>query len=189
MGAWRIQGETGAWEAGIGLAAVIVLGACAGAGMDDFDPAQIRVITPTFATSGCIGLRTTPICAIESTIGCSNHLRNSTCGYKDHSVYAQLRANKDRVEYVIVKSGFANPEKVRAVPEAEWKKHPDFHRFLMNGAFQAKVLDRACPATRPDCEGVPWRMGLFNVVPDKISPDLWTPAMVLAFGISDWFVD
>jgi hypothetical protein len=173
------------------LAALLALGACAGpgSGQDTVDPAQIRIITPTEATSTCIGQRTTPLCAIESTVGCSNYIWNRTCGYKDIPIYAELRANKSRVEYVIVKSGFVNPAKVHAVEEEERKKDPGHYLFLLRGAFQAHVLDRACPEAWPDCGGVPWRVGLFSVVPDRASPGSWTPAFVEDYRSGAWYVD
>ena len=54
------------------LAAALALGACAGSGavMDDFDPAEVRVITPTEATSKCIGDPRTPACALDTMFAC-----------------------------------------------------------------------------------------------------------------------
>ncbi len=55
----------------MGLFSLSVSG-CVGAGsvMDDFDPNQVRIITPTEATSTCIGDPRTPICAIETLLAC-----------------------------------------------------------------------------------------------------------------------
>ena len=62
-----------------GLAAALALGACAGAGMDDIDPAQTRIITPTEATSKCIGDISTPLCAVETFLACMWRLERPHC--------------------------------------------------------------------------------------------------------------
>ena len=40
---------------------------------------EIRVITPTKATSDCVGDLSTPLCAVETLIGCSNYVRVKSC--------------------------------------------------------------------------------------------------------------
>jgi hypothetical protein len=61
------------------LAAALALGACAGTGMDDFDPAQIRIIAPTEATSTCIGDPRTPVCAVETFLACIERRDKRLC--------------------------------------------------------------------------------------------------------------
>jgi hypothetical protein len=44
-----------------------------------FDPKQIRVITPSSATSKCIGDPKTPICAVETLIACTTRIQQRLC--------------------------------------------------------------------------------------------------------------
>jgi hypothetical protein len=60
----------------IGLAAWLCLGAAAAR---EFDPNDIRIITPTEATSTCIGEPKTPVCAVETMMACMVRRDESLC--------------------------------------------------------------------------------------------------------------
>lgn len=172
-------------------ALALALAACTGA--VDIDPAQIRVLTPTtidLNDPNCmIGRRSTPLCAVEFQIICANHLVDMACSGERMPYNVERRRDKDRVEYVIVKSGFANPDKVRAIPKHLWDSHRDYYEYLLKGVFQAHVLERSCPATRPSCEGVPWEAAIFNVGSGGRPPDIWDSGYAVGYYPSNWFVD
>lgn len=46
---------------------------------EKFDPKEIRVITPTTATSKCIGDPKTPICAVETLLACRGLNKKELC--------------------------------------------------------------------------------------------------------------
>lgn len=155
---------------------------------DKIDPAQIRFITPAAATSTCVGKPTTPMCGIETLIGCSHYIWNEACESINKRVYLHVRKN-DRVEYVVVKAGFVNRDKVRAAREASVDKEYGDIPWLTEDAFQAKVLDRTCPAAAASCEGVSWQVGLFTVSPHGTLPEVWSFSSVAVFDLRKWFVD
>ncbi|MEK7245224.1 MAG: hypothetical protein AAB223_04315 [Pseudomonadota bacterium] len=171
-----------------GLAAALALGACAGAGstIDDFDPTQIRIITPTEATSKCIGDPSTPLCAIETTIGCARHVWNEGCP----RVAMNFRRNNPslhlRIEYVILKAGFVNKDKVEIAQKPYENEEFGRYPWLTADAFQARHLWRECSADRSSCEGIPWKEKISTVAP---LGKYWTNSHGGEFDPEDWFVD
>jgi hypothetical protein len=62
------------------FAAFLSLGLASQAIADEkFDPKQVRVITPTSATSKCIGDPKTPICAVETFLACFARQKAELC--------------------------------------------------------------------------------------------------------------
>ena len=152
------------------------------------DPAQIRFITPSASSSPCVGKPTTPMCGIETLIGCASYIWNEACAAINSPVYDHVR--KDiRVEYVIVKAGFVNKDRVRAAHEADKPYDIGHWPWLTEDAFQAKVSDRTCPAALPSCEGIPWELGIYTVDPDDAVPKVWSASMYGLFRDENWFVD
>lgn len=83
------------------IAGAFALGACAGGVMDDFDSAQTRIITPTEATSTCIGDISTPLCTVETFLACMRRLERSFC--EQVGVFGfSLRKNPEPVRYRIL---------------------------------------------------------------------------------------
>ncbi|MEK7245097.1 MAG: hypothetical protein AAB223_03675 [Pseudomonadota bacterium] len=155
---------------------------------DKIDPAAIRFITPSAASAPCIGKPATPMCGIETLIGCSRYIWNEACAVINSPVYPHVRKNV-RVEYAIVKAGLVNRDKVRAAREASVDKEYGDEPWLTEDAFQAKVLNRTCPAEATTCEGVPWRVSVFTVSPHGRIPDVWSFSMYGVFRAETWFVD
>ncbi len=157
---------------------------------DKIDPAAIRFITPTASTSTCIGKPTTPMCGIETLIGCAGYIWNKACEAINKRVYPHVRKNV-RIEYVIVKAGFANRDRVRAVHEKDEADGLDLGHFpwLTEDAFQAIFFQRTCPASAESCEGAPWRHSLYTVSPHGTIPDFWSFSMAGIFVEEYWFVD
>jgi hypothetical protein len=61
-------------------AAILATGLASQAIADEkFDPKQVRVITPTSATSKCIGDPKTPICAVETLLACRARKKQELC--------------------------------------------------------------------------------------------------------------
>ncbi len=143
---------------------------------------EIRTITPTEATSECVGDLSTPLCAVETLIGCSNYVRVKGCkkAYMGRSGNRQIR-----IEYIIVKTGFVDPE---MVAKAKFEKIPsEFGSFpwLTPDGFQAKVKERPCPVKQLNCEKVPWLLTLYSVGPHGKN---WTWAAIGVFVPRNWFV-
>jgi hypothetical protein len=155
---------------------------------DNIAPAQIRFITPSASSSDCIGKPTTPMCGIETLIGCASHVWNEACAAINSPVYPHVRKNV-RVEYVIVKAGFVNKAKARAARDASVDKEYGDIPWLTEDAFQAKVLDRTCPAAAASCEGIPWEIGTYAVSPHGRIPEFWSFSSVAVFDPERWFVD
>ena len=128
----------------------------------------------------------TPMCGIETLIGCASYIWNEACETINRRV---SRPRNDRVEYVIVKAGFVNKAKVRATLEASVDKEYGDIPWLGEDLFQAKVLDRTCPADQTSCAGVPWQVGLFSVGPSARVSGNWSAAMYGLFREAAWFVD
>ena len=96
-----------------GLAAILALGACAGAGsiMDDFDPTEVRVITPTEATSTCIGDISTPLCAVETFLACMRRLERRFC--EQVGVFGfSLRKDPEPVRYRVLSGRILRDEDI-----------------------------------------------------------------------------
>ncbi len=143
---------------------------------------EIRVITPTEATSDCVGDLSTPLCAVETLIGCNSFVRIKGCKKINfgHSENRQIR-----VEYIIVKTGFVDPEMVAA---AKYEKFPsEFGSFpwLNPGQFQARIKERNCSAEKKNCKGVPWLDVEYTVGPHGT---YWDWAADGIFDPHNWFV-
>lgn len=143
---------------------------------------EIRVITPTRATSDCVGDLSTPLCAVETLIGCSNYVRIKGCkkAYMGRSGNRQIR-----IEYIIVKTGFVDPEMVAA---AKYEKYPsEFGSFpwLTPDEFQARIKERTCPVEQKSCKDVPWLDTEYTIGPHGT---YWTWAAVGIFDPRNWFV-
>ena len=154
----------------------------------DIGPAQIRFITPSASSSSCVGRPTTPMCGIETLIGCASYVWNEGCAAINSPVYDHVRKNI-RVEYVIVNAGFVNKDRVRAAHEDD-KPH-DIGRWswLREDAFQARFWKRECPADRSTCEGIPWGERLYTISPHGTIPQFWWASSVALFDSVDWFAD
>jgi hypothetical protein len=124
------------------------LGACARA--VDFDPAEIRVITPTRTTSKCIGDATAPMCAAETLIGCVGRVWNKGCAAVNFDFDPQGLPLR-RIEYVIVKAGFVNREKVRHAKKDDpspGDPEPGAYSWLTEDAFQVLYFTFAAVVRR-----------------------------------------
>ena len=173
-----------------GLAAALALGACAGAGsvVDDFDPVQIRFITPTSASSPCLGDPTTPMCAAETLIGCAGRVWNEGCP-KVNFDFDPSGLPRFRIEYVIVKAGFVNKEKVRQAKKDDpppGNPEPGQFSWLTEDAFQVLYFGRHCPAEAKRCWEGGWYRSMLTVSPYET---YWTFSLVGHFLPGDWFVD
>lgn len=147
------------------------------------DPSRIKFVTTDAASSRCIGRPKTPMCGIETLIGCYEQVKNAGCvHHKDPRFKGS--GLPIRVEYVVVKSGFVNRKRVRAALRAEggW----DTYRWLTYEAFQVRALTRDCPYSQSSCDGIDWMDSIYTVSPHK---GLWTFSMYGVFFERDFFVD
>lgn len=166
------------------------IAACAGpVSVEGVDPAQIRSITPTAASSPCLSDPTTPLCAAETLIGCAGRVWNEGCP-KVNFDFDPAGLPRLRIEYMLVKAGFVNKAKVREArkddPPADIPE-PGEYSWLSEDAFQVMYFRRECPAEASRCwAGVPWHLSAATVSPQG---KYWTFSLVGAFHPDDWFVD
>lgn len=108
------------------LAAILALGACAGPGsaMNDFNPEEVRVITPTEATSQCIGDPRTPVCAVETLRACFARLDKTLCEKTGiRSEILQFPENPHVDRYRILSARVIRKEDITPkLRDAEWYK-------------------------------------------------------------------
>lgn len=143
---------------------------------------KVRIITPNKATSDCIGDPKTPLCSIETVIGCSSYVWTKGCEKVNyvHSENRQLR-----IEYIFVKVGYVDPE---LVAKAKYEEVPSgFGSFpwLTKDSFQAKVKERSCPVEQKNCKKSPWTLKFYSVSPHG---NYWTWAYAGIFDPYNWFV-
>lgn len=104
------------------VALAFILAACAAPGVDDFDPAEIRGITPTEAASKCIGDVSTPLCAVETFLACMWRLERPLCervGVFDFS----LADRPDPVRYRILSARILRAEDIPDhLRDTDWMK-------------------------------------------------------------------
>ncbi|MBI3506187.1 MAG: hypothetical protein HY059_15220 [Proteobacteria bacterium] len=149
---------------------------------DAVDPSRIRYVTTTDAKSKCVGLSRTPICAIETLIGCVERVRYVGCD-RFNSSWVRKTTSPARVEYIFLRYGRINPRRLRAAIDAEG---PDeFGRGPFNG-FQAHVLTRDCPDDRSSCAGIPWLEGLYTIGPHR---GRWIPASISLYRADEDYID
>lgn len=89
---------------------------------EKFDPKQVRVITPTEATSNCIGDPKTPICAVETFMACSARLDRSLCervGIHEFHFPDKAEAVRYRILKVRILKDKDIPKRLRGV---DWMK-------------------------------------------------------------------
>ncbi|MGB8274856.1 MAG: hypothetical protein WCF16_06240 [Alphaproteobacteria bacterium] len=158
-------------------------------------PAQIRFITPTSATSTCIDELREPLCAIETAVACNNQVWRPSCAVLRDIPYDTFVGR--RVEYVILKSGFVNENRV---PKAEGRgdyseadipdhiEDPDYFDvgWFTSNTFQARVLERVCGSVVATCDGNSWNDEIYSV---NSQNGLWALSWKESFDQSHWFVD
>ncbi|MBI1245641.1 MAG: hypothetical protein GC202_11600 [Alphaproteobacteria bacterium] len=154
------------------------------------DPARIRFVTSTKASSTCIGRPNTPMCGIETLIGCYEQVRNAGC-VQHRDPRLKGKGLPIRVEYVVVKAGFVNRKRVRAALATDYGR--ENWRWLTADEFQVRVFVRQCPDSLASCDGIDWDDAIYAVGPSvyKTGPSrgLWTFAMFGMFSPEDFFVD
>ncbi len=150
---------------------------------DAVDPSRIRFVTTTESSSKCIGRPKTPMCGIETLIGCYEQIKNVGCVHHKDPRFKGAGLPV-RVEYVVVKSGFVNRARVRKALLTDDGRA--FYRWLTYDAFQVRVLTRDCPDSQGSCDGGEWMDSIYTVSPHK---RLWTFSMFGVFFDHDFFVD
>jgi hypothetical protein len=89
---------------------------------EKFDPKEVRVITPTSATSKCIGQPKTPICAVETLLACRGLNKQELCDLV--GVHNQrLDGEAYSYSYRIMKSHiYAKREIPKSLADSYWIK-------------------------------------------------------------------
>lgn len=89
---------------------------------EKFDPKQVRVITPTSATSKCIGDPKTPICAVENLLACRVRKKQELCDLVNiHN--ESLDGKPTSISYRIIKSHvYTKREIPKDMEDSPWMK-------------------------------------------------------------------
>ncbi len=107
-------------------------------------------VTPTEATSKCIGSAETPVCAAETLLACLARGDDSLCRKVGAAPPARSVENAGRIqiEYVVVRVSVIRPEDVTDdTRDLDWYK-PGYTLIEMDR--------RSCPATQPGCSDDSW---------------------------------
>lgn len=103
-------------------------------------------ITPTTATSTCIGGVATPVCTAETLLACLARHDDSLCRRVGVAPPARRldNAGQIQIDYVIVRVSVIRPEDISEdTRDLDWYK-PGYTLIEMDR--------RACPATQPRCD-------------------------------------
>ena len=125
---------------------------------DAVDPARIRYVTTDSASSECLGRPTTPMCGIETAIGCWASVWNIDCARYKWRFRRTEVANPKRAEYVVLEIGAVNRRRLLDARIA----NPGEFKFPSN-ALQARVLQRDCDNPRSTCAPKGWEERLFTL--------------------------
>jgi hypothetical protein len=105
-------------------------------------------LTPTMATSICIGQPRTPICAAETLLACLARTDAALCSTVGVPPPAPLPDGVPQIEYVIERVSVIRLEDVTDdLKELDWYKP---------GHTLVELLRRACPAAQTDCQDESW---------------------------------
>lgn len=139
------------------LAAVFAL-ACAGpvSAQEKFDPKQVRVITPTTASSKCIGDPKTPICAVETLLACRGLNKKELCDLV--GVHNQrLDGEPYSFSYRIMKSHIITKREIpKSLADAYWIKPGYAEVEIEDVSFNDEMCTDFCRvsyALRPSSAG------------------------------------
>jgi hypothetical protein len=105
-------------------------------------------LTPTGATSACLGQPTTPICAAETLLACLARSEARLCRAIGLAPPAPVPDGVPQIEYVIERVSVIRPADVTDdLKDLEWYKP---------GYTLIELLRRSCPATQADCGDESW---------------------------------
>src|SRR3989338_5255955 len=86
----------------------------------------IHFVTPTAASSDCFGDASTPLCAVETLIGCGNYVRRDGCSLVGWGRSADLsewakdwRFKNNRIEYIFIKIRVLTPRRFRELMQTK----------------------------------------------------------------------
>ncbi|MDK9721647.1 MAG: hypothetical protein OEL53_10745 [Rhodospirillales bacterium] len=69
---------------------------------EEINPKQIRVITPTTATSDCIGVPKSPVCAVETILACTRRIDKAMCARAGITNFHYQDKPDERLRYRIL---------------------------------------------------------------------------------------
>jgi hypothetical protein len=124
-------------------------------------------ITPTTASSACIGSAATPLCAVETLLACLTRNDDALC--RRVGVAPPAR-NPDAIgplqaEYAIERVTVIRPDDITDdTRDLEWFKP---------GYTLVEVSRRLCPASESDCDGLDWEYLQVYLGPPGTSGGPW----------------
>lgn len=152
--------------------------AAACAATDAPDPGrfpEIRRITQTEATSGCIGDPRTPLCAVETFLACFERKDRSLCRAVSVEISSFVNSAFRATEYHLLKEYVIRAEDVpQRLKNAPW---------YQPGIVDMELNQRYCRREVPPCDGTEWNRYSFSV---KQSGDTWVVVDWAAEGEEDF---
>ncbi|MBI5120992.1 MAG: hypothetical protein HZA67_08290 [Rhodospirillales bacterium] len=111
---------------------------------EKFDPKEVRVITPTSATSNCIGNPKTPICAVETFLACRVRKKQELCDLVNiHN--ESLEGEPSSISYRIMKSHiFTKHEIPKDMEDSTWMKTGYAHVAIKNYSLKLDWCPKGC---------------------------------------------
>lgn len=132
------------------LLVILAVVAFAGSAVAQMSRSAPGHITPTSATSGCIGAATTAVCAAETLLACLARGDASLCRAVGAVPPARRVENAGRIQidYVVVRVSVIRPEDITDdTRDLDWYK-PGYTLIEMDR--------RACPAEQSHCDSDDW---------------------------------
>ena len=116
---------------------------------------ELRRITPSDATSDCIGDPRTPVCAVETFIACSARHHRPLCRRIGVGDSFSFTGTVETREYAIVYQKRLRPEDIPSYPkDAYWAKP---------GYVEVQIIRRYCRAGQQTCPEEPWWLYTYTI--------------------------
>lgn len=129
---------------------------------EEINPKQIRVITPTTATSDCIGVPKSPVRAVETILACTRRIDKAMCARAGHPDFHYQDKPEEKFRYRILSVKVLTR---KDIPKWHWEKpdglRPDDVEVIvqkpdLRAAFCPKSGCKFTYFVKPD--GIDWRV-------------------------------
>ncbi|MBF0269331.1 MAG: hypothetical protein HQL44_12150 [Alphaproteobacteria bacterium] len=130
---------------------------------EDVNPKQIRVITPTTATSDCIDRPKSPVCAVETFLACTSRIDKAMCARAGHPDFHYQDQPEEKFRYRILSVKILTRKDIL---KEDWEKpdglRPDDVKVVvqnLDAHYSSFCPKSGCPTSywvKPD--GIDWRV-------------------------------
>ncbi|MBI5120057.1 MAG: hypothetical protein HZA67_03570 [Rhodospirillales bacterium] len=130
---------------------------------EEINPKQIRVITPTTATSYCIDVPKSPVCAVETFLACTRRIDKAMCARAGHPDFHYQDKPEEKFRYRVLSVKVLTRKDIL---KEDWEKpdglRPDDVKVIVQNLddhYSSFCPKSGCPTTywvKPD--GIDWRV-------------------------------